>query len=108
MMPTFEDFDASHWSRVRRARQAAGLPVLPTQEINVPHWLVGRRIRWNGKFYRVVRVNRDWFRGWYFAALLVQLHNDSSVYVPVENIACHEEAILDGIHEFLNHFSLED
>lgn len=98
----FSHFDAKHWGLVYDHRRQAGIPKnTRTGHRLQEHPLLGKLIELEKDrgYYRVREIYQDWWRGWYLMAFL-ETPSGSHRICPMENVACHDESILQQVTEF--------
>lgn len=100
----FQHFDMKHWFRVKEARIAANLSKEHVSR-DVPHNLLGKTLTdtQTGTVYTVERVFKDWWRGWFLAALLRDANNSHRLCY-IKNTSCIDEGILKQIALFQESF----
>ncbi len=103
---SFSHFDLDHWFKVKAERSRLGINRTAQRTADEPHSLNGREVvdTRTGERYIVERVYRDWFKGWFVAALLQR--NGSHRTCVVDNVACHDESVLSQLADFKTHFQV--
>lgn len=101
----FSFYDKEHWSKVYSERRRLGLRSHPEVGGSIEeHPLNGKVIKLTEfgltRKYLVKKVYKDWYKGWFLMALLETVEGSSHRTVAIENIACHDESILDLIANF--------
>ena len=102
----FSHFDLDHWLRVKAERARLGITRRVETDLELPnHPLVGQTLvdQTTGRTYRVERVKKDWFHGWFLTALL---NNDGSHRMcVVETMSCTEPAVLRQLAGYQESFA---
>lgn len=100
-------FNADHWLRVKKVRQAAGLNSLPeTDRVRPNHRLAHATLHQvsTGIQWKVQVIREDWWLGRYLTAILE--HNGSHRTCVVENFTCEAPDVIRLLGEFNSDFEL--
>jgi hypothetical protein len=102
-----EHFDQDHYIKVYQHLKDSGKLSTSRNVSVVTHPLFGKTVldSSTNKKYIVVDVKQQWYRGWYFLAILKTVDTNSHRTFYVGNINSHCPDVLHGLDIFEKHFT---